>query len=493
MEEDFDETEENEKETKDFFEKYNTYYTINIILSYLDKKSLLQLMPLKKRFYSLIKNMLNLFEGDMYLPMFNKNYNNIEELFITYFIYVIKVLKNKLPEKEIQIQKEKLVYNILRNIEGNKIIIEPNKKVDIRPDFYGLNSYSIINGRRVYSPDFEKDLEDDNLSLIGFTEKYGEKFKNNTNGYLYKIFGEPTLFYEHCNFISLVLKLYNIIFNDQHKPKFEIIDFGEQFYPHFSLNKINNEYYLRRKLMGEKYEYNCMIGNNTIHCSELIIKCGNDFNQSILNGCDFQNLKTLKMKNIGYIVNKSQILENIEFNCMVINYDSFVNLLNINKKTLKKITFNGVILFNRIINDIQLQKIPQIISNLKQIEYVKFNIVDFPIKFILFLIISFLENFIKSKNFIFFSLICNKAEIKNISDIPSNFFNKLKIEHNIIKDKFKTFINSKKDDQKGFFFETKDLEYQICFNKNNQIISSLKVLNDHKKYLNNKSYKDIFK
>ena len=236
-----------------------------------------------------------------------------------------------------------------------------------------------------------------------------------------------------------------------------------------------------------------MIGKNTIHCSELIIKCGNYFNQSVLNGCDFKNLKILKMKNLNFIENKSQILENIEFNCMVINYDSFVNLLNINKKTLKKITFNGVILFNRIINDIQLQKIPQIISNLKQIEYVKFTKVEFPIKFILFLIISFLENFIKSKNFIFFSLICNKAEIKNISDIPSNFFNKLKIESNIIKDKFKTFINSKKDDQKGFFFETKDLEYQICFNKNNQIISSLKVLNDHKKYLNNKSYKDIFK
>ena len=236
-----------------------------------------------------------------------------------------------------------------------------------------------------------------------------------------------------------------------------------------------------------------MIGKNTIHCSELIIKYGNYFNQSVLNGCDFKNLKTLKMKNLNFIENKSQILENIEFNCMVINYDSFVNLLNINKKTLKKITFNGVILFNRIINDIQLQKIPQIISNLKQIEYVKFTKVEFPIKFILFLIISFLENFIKSKNFIFFSLICNKAEIKNISDIPSNFFNKLKIESNIIKDKFKTFINSKKDDQKGFFFEIKDLEYQISFNKNNQIISSLKVLNDHKKYLNNKSYKDIFK
>ena len=41
----------NENETKDLFEKYNTYFTIILILSYLDKKSLFQLMPLKKRFY----------------------------------------------------------------------------------------------------------------------------------------------------------------------------------------------------------------------------------------------------------------------------------------------------------------------------------------------------------------------------------------------------------------------------------------------------------
>ena len=118
---------------------------------------------------------------------------------------------------------------------------------------------------------------------------------------------------------------------------------------------------------------------------------------------------------------------------------------------------------------------------------------EFPIKFILFIIISFLENFIKSKNFIYFSLICKKAEIKNISDIPSTFFNKLKNEHKILKEKLNILINSKKDAQKGFFFGIKDLEYQLSLNKNNQIISSLKVLIDSKKYLNNKSFKVVLK
>ena len=91
------------------------------------------------------------------------------------------------------------------------------------------------------------------------------------------------------------------------------------------------------------------------------IKCGNNFNQSLLGGCDFRILKKLKLVNTNYIVNKRQILEYIDFNDMTMNYDSFLNLLLINNNTLKTIIFNNVSLYNKIVNDIQLQKITQII------------------------------------------------------------------------------------------------------------------------------------
>lgn len=86
---------ENENETKDYFEKYNSYYTLIIILKYLDKKSLFQLMPLKKRFYELCQDLLNAPNNykDIYLPIFKSNYTSIEDLFLTYFIYVIKGLR----------------------------------------------------------------------------------------------------------------------------------------------------------------------------------------------------------------------------------------------------------------------------------------------------------------------------------------------------------------------------------------------------------------
>ena len=91
-----------ENETKDYFEKYNTYYTLSIILHFLDKKSLYQLMPLKKRFYELCQYILNIpnNDNDIYLPIFKSNYTNIDDLFFTYFIYVIKGLRKKIHKRK---------------------------------------------------------------------------------------------------------------------------------------------------------------------------------------------------------------------------------------------------------------------------------------------------------------------------------------------------------------------------------------------------------
>ena len=494
-----------ENETKDLFEKYNTYFTIIIILSYLDKKSLLQLMPLKKKFYELISDILNNSDEGMYLPMFNRQCNNIGELFFTYYIYVIKVLKKDMPDKEKQNRKSKLVFNILKNLEGNTLKIEPDPKRDLLIDSYGLGIYKIIwknDGKteKIYEPHyfpcFSEDLENDNLTLKDFTAKYGKALKNNERDILYQTFNEPILLYEFCEFISYVLKLYKSVFNEEHKPKFEVIELGKDFhFGHlhlFSVYNKNNEYFINFQentpyIKG--FKYNFSIGSNSICCTELNIKCGNDFNQSLLYGCDFRSLKILKLVNTNYIVDKRQILEYIDFNDMTINYDSFWNLLQINKNTLKTIIFNNVNLNNKIVNDIQLQKITHIIPHLKHLVYVKLNLGAFPVKLILFLFINFLETF-NIKTFTFFSLICKKAEIKNIFDIPGNFFHLIDVKEKIMKDKFKFMADSKKDNnQKGFFVEIKDLKYQLALNNNDKVICSLNILNNNKKYLKNKQFK----
>ena len=76
-------------EPKDYFDKYNTYYTLNIIISYLDEKSLFNLMPLKRRFYEVIQNKLNT-EQNLYLPLYKHEYKYeyLDELFHVYYLSV---------------------------------------------------------------------------------------------------------------------------------------------------------------------------------------------------------------------------------------------------------------------------------------------------------------------------------------------------------------------------------------------------------------------
>ena len=109
-------------------------------------------------------------------------------------------------------------------------------------------------------------------------------------------------------------------------------------------------------------------------------------------------------------------------------------------------------------------------------------------KLILFLFIYFFENF-NTKTFKFFSLICKKAEIKNVFDIPNNFFNLIDVKEQIIKEKFKYIVASKKDNNpQGFFAEIKDLKYQLTLNNNGKILCSLNILDNNKKYLKNKQF-----
>ena len=84
-------------------------------------------MPLKKRFYELCQELLNdPNDGkDIYLPIFKSNYTSTDDLFLTYFIYVIKGLGKIDSQKEKEKQKQKIVYNILRKTEGNILKINP--------------------------------------------------------------------------------------------------------------------------------------------------------------------------------------------------------------------------------------------------------------------------------------------------------------------------------------------------------------------------------
>jgi hypothetical protein len=485
-----------ENETKDYFEKYNTYYTISIILQFLDKKSLYQLMPLKKRFYELCQDILNNpnnNDKDIYLPIFKSNYTNIDDLFFTYFIYVIKGLRKIDSSKEKEKEKQKIVYNILRKIDGNKLIINKKDNPSFYPDSTATYNFEYKHDKLVpfisYFNNFYEDLEDENISLEQFTEKYGNKFQE-----ILKEFSDDVLvFDEYCNFIFYILKLHKNIFNSEHKPKFEIIELYKK--PNIDLHiiNINNEYHLNiiARLIKNNYSRNYNLGSNCLYSTELIIKDDNVLNRSLLEGCDYKNLKTLKLNRIVYYANKNQVLENIEFNNMVINFNDFCDLLEINKNTLKNIVFEYVQLSNRIVNNIQIKKVSKIIENLKRLEYVKFNINEFPIILILDIFICFFENFIKSKIFKYFSLENVKIKINSSSDIPSYFFNRLKIENNLIKNKFKSLINFPKEKRKGFFVKMNDLEYELFYNsKKGKIVSHLNIIDNNKIFLKNKSYKE---
>ena len=483
-----------ENETKDYFEKYNTYYTIIIILKYLDKKSLLQLMPLKKRFYELCQNLLNNpnNDKDIYLPLFKNNYTNIDDLFITYFIYVIKGLRKIDSPKEKENQKQKIVYNILRKIEGNKLIIYPRDNPPFYPD--KKNKCILFYNRKIGK--FEpcnyyiyEDIEDDNISL----EQYAKKNENNILRILDDFPDDVLLFDEYCDFIYYILKLHKNIFNNEHKPKFEIIQLGNKLNIDINIVKKNNENHLNITARNCKNNYsrNYILGNNCLYTSELNIKTNNELNRGLLQGCDYRNLKTLKLTNIDYYTNKRQVLENIEFNNMIINFDSFCTLLIINKNTLKNISFDNIQFSNKIINDIQLKKISKIVKDLKSLEYVKFNLNDFPTILLLNIFICFFENFIKSKIFKYFYLENKKNQIKNISDIPSNFFNRLKTEYNLIENKFRTLINFTNEKRKGFFVKMKDLEYELYYNNTKgKIVSSLNIIDKNQKFLKNRSFKE---
>ena len=384
-----------ENETKDYFEKYNTYYTLSIILQFLDKKSLYQLMPLKKRFYELCQYILNIpnNDNDIYLPIFKSNYTNIDDLFFTYFIYVIKGLRKIDSQKEKEKQKQKIVYNILKKLDGNKLIINAKDNPPFYPDSRATYNFGYKNGKLApfifYFANFYEDLEDENISLEQFTEKYGNKFQD----ILIEFSDDVLVFDEYCNFIFYILKLHKNIFNSEHKPKFEIIELYKE--PNIDLNiiRVNDEYHLNiiARHIKNNYSRNYNLGSNCLYSSELIIKDDNGLNRSLLQGCDYNNLKTLKLNRIVYYTNKKQVLENIEFNNMIINFNAFCDLLTINKNTLKNIVFENVQLSNKIINNIQIKKISKIFEDLKCLEYAKFNLNDFPIILLLDILFVFLK------------------------------------------------------------------------------------------------------
>ena len=71
---------------------------------------------------------------------------------------------------------------------------------------------------------FYEDLEDDNISLEQFTEKYGNNFLDILNE-----FRDDVLVYdEYRDFIFYIFKLHKNVFNNEHKPKFEIIELGKK-------------------------------------------------------------------------------------------------------------------------------------------------------------------------------------------------------------------------------------------------------------------------
>ena len=291
----------------------------------------------------------------------------------------------------------------------------------------------------------------------------------------------------------IYLNYIKFFFNNEHKPKFEIIELGNKININVNIIKQNNEYHLNIKAIFCKnnYKRDYILGNNCLYTSELNIKTDNEFNRGLLLGCDYGNLKTLKLTHISYYENKRQVLENIVFNDLILNYDSFCNLFIINKNTLKNIVFENVQFYNKIINDIQIKKISKIFEDLKCLECVKFNLNDFPIILLLDIFICFFEYFLKSKIFKYFYLENKKNKINSISDIPSHFFNRLKIPKNLIENKFKSLNNFTKEKRKGFFVKMKDLEYELFYNyTKRKIVSSFNILDNYKKFLKNRSYKE---
>ena len=480
---DYNEQNENIK-NKDFFDKYSTYFTLNIIISFLDIKSLYRLMPLKRRFYELIQNKLNN-EDNLILPMFKDSCNNLDDLFTIYFIYVLKGLKTSNPEKE----KERIIFNILKNFEGNYLNIN-TQFCNIRAHFLTDENYLNL---------LIKESKDNSISLEQFAKKYLNFFKtfdvlnyiNIINNYF------PQITYEYCNFIYYILKLHKFVFDSKtHKPKFEKIEVG-RIHIGMKLTNKNGGWYLsyddddlwRYPNMNNIYPSK-FLGKNVIsNCIDLNVNLENvneeqsNFRTGVIKGSDYTNVKNFKLYSssinhfkIIEITTTSQILEFVYLENILINFDSIYILVKSSKNNLKKIVFDKLELSNKSINDISLRKIYKSIIDLKMLESAEFKMIYFPKKLIVFLLSAFYEKFFYSTLFKYFNLSSEMIGTQNSFDFSFQSFDKIKKETKLMEEKLKNLNCGEKDEnQRGFFSKMNDFNYEIYVNENKENISSLTI------------------
>ena len=493
-----DNTEKND--SLDLFEKYNTYYTLSIIISYLDEKSLYNLMCLKRRFYELIQDKLNT-DDTLYLPLFDSSSTNTSNLFITYYISIIKGIKNKNSEKE----KQKVVFNILKNLENNTLNIQN----DI--DFFRLKvDYYLISLDYRYEETIKEDINDKSISLKDFTKKYEKLFKVSNLNFIKTLNLTKDLFYDYFNYIYYILKLHKYVFNQKtHRPKFEkIIIEGGLFDTVFSLVNKNNEWYLHfidSKITKSLGKY--IISNNT----ELeYITLNNEF-VNILDTCDLKTVKKLKImygeikhlyndiKNKGNKINfiqTTKCLEYVELIDVCLNYDDLYALIKNSKKFLKKIILNKVYLNSINISEIKMKNITLLRTSLKNLEYAEFDLNNSPSRLIYLIINTFLEVLLFSKSFTYFKLINKDTKSKTIVEYPIDLINKIKKEPKIIEDKISDLKCTTNLNKSGFYVSLGDFDYELYKNENNEIISKL-IIKDYEEKSNiiemSKNIKNISK
>jgi hypothetical protein len=122
-----------------------------------------------------------------------------------------------------------------------------------------------------------EDIEDDNISL----EQYVKKNENNILEILDDFPDDVFIFNEYYDFIYYILKLHKNIFNNEHKPKFEIIELGNKLNIDINIVKMINECHLNITARNCKNNYsrNYCLGNNCLYTSELNIKTDNELNR----------------------------------------------------------------------------------------------------------------------------------------------------------------------------------------------------------------------
>ena len=158
-------------------------------------------MPLKRRFYEVIQNKLNT-EQNLYLPLFKHEYKYeyLDELFHVYYLSVIKGIKNKNSEFGIERAKAKIVFNILKNLEGNTLYIKHKHSVEFR-QLFGSDENLILQRYN----NLKEDINNGSMSLEDFTKKYESKYFM----YVYRIFLSKSyiknFLYEYLNFIYYIL------------------------------------------------------------------------------------------------------------------------------------------------------------------------------------------------------------------------------------------------------------------------------------------------